>query len=177
MYRPVRLLLFTVMCCGILPGLAMAQNCNSNIPISRPDSRYVDNGDGTVTDTVTGLLWKQCAEGLSGSDCTGGAVNTYTWQQALQRTEDVNAGSAGENLGYTDWRLPNLKELRSLVELACDGPAINEAFFPGTPLTVFWSSSPAGTVGEARYVDFDEGGDDELGQTNARHVRLVRTGS
>lgn len=55
------------------------QTCNSNIPESTPTSRFTDNGNGTVTDTKTGIMWKRCAEGQiwTGSTCSGTAAG-YT---------------------------------------------------------------------------------------------------
>ena len=153
--------------------------CNADIPLTRPDSRYVDNGDGTVTDQVTHLMWKQCAEGLStavASCDTGGAI-AFTWQTALQRAADVNGGSAGENLGHQDWRVPNYKELMSLVETACDNPAINATRFPSTPSSSFWTASPATVFVNAVWgVDFAEGLGGFISKAMSDiSVRLVRS--
>lgn len=122
-------------------GPALAQTCQpASIPASTPDSQLQDNGDGTVTALKTGLMWKQCAEGLSGSDCaTGSLIEFNIWQQALQRAQTVNSG--GGYAGFTDWRVPNIKELASLTELQCMQPAINLTRFPNTPNNYFWSSS------------------------------------
>ena len=74
---------------------ALAQTCKDDIPASAPDSRFSANGDGTVTDKAMGLIWKQCAEGLSGDDCLTGGATTFTWQQALQHAADADfAGSS-----------------------------------------------------------------------------------
>jgi hypothetical protein len=118
-------------------GAGPGPDLRDDIPASAPDSRFTANGDGTVTDRATGLIWKQCAEGLSGANCLTGSAMTFTWQQALQHAEAaVFAGSAL-------WRLPNKKELASLVEQRCYDPAINDRFFPNTPVDDwFWSSSP-----------------------------------
>ena len=55
-------------------NVAQSQTCDPDKPITRPDSRYTDNGNGTVTDLVTGLMWKQCSEGFgtihTPCDCT-----------------------------------------------------------------------------------------------------------
>ncbi len=154
---------------------AAAQTCNDNIPLTRPDARYTAN-DGTVTDTVTGLMWKQCAEGLSGADCTTITGDlTYTWQQALEQAKTANDGVGFAT--HTDWRLPNLKELRSLVETACYSPAINETYFPATPPAIFWSSSPvASGSAHAWSVLFDGDGDAWNNKFLAARVRLVRAG-
>jgi hypothetical protein len=150
---------------------ALAQTCRDDIPASAPDSRFNANGDGTVTDRATGLIWKQCAEGLSGADCLTGSATTFTWQQALQHAEAaVFAGSAL-------WRLPNKKELASLVEQRCYLPAINSRFFPNTPSSWFWSSSPtAGDASYAWYVAFGSGYVSGYSRGYASYVRLVRGG-
>jgi len=57
---------------------------------------YIDNGDNTVSDEVTGLMWEKSMEKI-------------TWQEAIQRAETARSG------GYSDWRLPSLKELYSLI--------------------------------------------------------------
>ena len=63
---------------GVASGAAQAVTCLNGIPASNPDNIYTVHGDGTVTDTRTGLMWKQCLEGQtwSGSACAGGA---RTW--------------------------------------------------------------------------------------------------
>jgi len=106
--------------------------CKSTVTQTAPDSRYTDNNDGTVTDLITGLMWKQCSEGQStaSTSCDTGLAATYTWQLALQQAETINSG--GGFASYTDWRLPNRNELLSLVEFKCHSPAINTTFFPNT---------------------------------------------
>jgi hypothetical protein len=143
-----------------------AQICRDDIPATAPDSRFEDNGDGTVTDLATGLIWKQCTEGLSGRDCTTGSPSTFTWQQALQHAAD-----------NSPWRLPNKNELASLVERRCYRPAINTNFFPNTPWNWFWSSSTyAYSLGSAWYVDFGYGQVDDFVKFASEYVRLVREG-
>jgi len=66
------------------------------------DNDFVDNGDATITDRATGLMW--------GQDDSGQGLN---WQEALAWVAQRNAES---HLGYSDWRLPNAKELESLVD-------------------------------------------------------------
>lgn len=148
--------------------------CQSGIPLSTPGNELIDNGDGTVSDTATGLMWKQCSEGQGGTDCAGSAT-IYNWQSALQQAQSLNA--SGGFAGFTDWRLPNVKELRSLVEEACYDPSINEARFPNTPSMAFWSSSASAyNSSHAWYVHFY--GSSALGGDRSleANVRLVRGG-
>ncbi|MGR0481469.1 MAG: Lcl C-terminal domain-containing protein [Candidatus Electronema sp. V4] len=146
--------------------------CNSSIPASTPGSQLIDNGNGTITDSKTGLMWKQCIEGLSGSGCATGSAGSFTWQQALQQLGTVNAG--GGFAGHADWRLPNINELRSIVEEQCYNPAINATRFPNTPSLHFWSGSPvAVNSGYAWSVDFSLG-DSGYGNRNRNAVSAVR---
>ena len=142
------------------------QTCNEAVVATAPDSRFQDRGDGTVTDRKTGLTWKRCAEGLSGPDCADGSAETFSWQAALQQAADSD-----------QWRLPNKNELASLVERRCYDPAINEDFFPNTPSSAFWSSSPDAYFSSSAWlVNFLHGYVDYFGKNRDRRVRLVRAG-
>ena len=152
---------------------AEAQTCRTEteVPSTTPASRFLKHGNGTVTDTVSGLMWAQCAEGLSGSACTVGEAANFTWEEALIRARDSVLA------GYTDWRLPNLKELFSMVEERCVDPAINLAVFPNTPASYFWSASPSADSSHfAWIVGFMNGGADYGSRYSYSQVRLVRSG-
>jgi hypothetical protein len=69
----------------------------------------IDHGDGTVTDTETGLMWKRCSEGQSGVNCEEGKAEKFTWDEAVKRFKNV------EYAGYSDWRLPIIDELKTLL--------------------------------------------------------------
>lgn len=137
--------------------------CVSAIPASNPDSVYTTQtvaGVAVVTDNRSGLMWKRDQE-----------PGTFTWANALARAEAATDG------GYTDWRLPNLKELRSLVEECRVNPAINDTVFPGTSSSNVWSGSPhAYNSNLAWGVYFGYGYTDNYGRSNALSVRLVRGG-
>lgn len=156
----------------------IAQTCNTtNIEATTPTTRFTDNGDGTVTDKTTGLMWKKCSEGQTGADCTGDAAIASSWQGALKRAQDVNSGDEGFAAGHNDWRVPNIKELQSIVEEQCYDPAINLSVFPNTPSGWCWSSSPyAGDGNGAWVVGFDGGGDGWYVKGFNGYVRLVRSG-
>ncbi len=85
----------------------------------------VDNGDGTVSDNATGLMWAQEDNGAG-----------VTWEDALAYAEAMNAASY---LGYDDWRLPNAKELQSIVDYTrspgTTGSAAIDPLFSTTPIT------------------------------------------
>jgi hypothetical protein len=162
----------------VTPALVMAQTCNPYAPPARPDSRYINNLDGSVHDKYTGLMWMACSEGMSTSvtPCDTGLPGAYTWQQALQRAAAVNAGSA-PNYGYTDWRVPNIKELQSLIDIACYSPAINSSLFPGTLDQHYWSSTAYTTEpNKAWVVNFVHGELLRASKLNGYPLRLVRGG-
>lgn len=157
---------------------AAAQVCNSAIRASTPAADFVDNGDGTVTHAKTGLMWKKCAEGQRKAPlfnrCIGDAAY-YTWQGALQRANSLNAN--GGYADYTDWRVPNMNELTSIVEDKCYGPAINGKIFPDTPSTSFWSASPDAYFSFYAWIVYFVNGFDNFGyKYSDRAVRLVRGG-
>lgn len=165
---------FLILCC-IFSVVTAHAACNSNIPASTPDSQLIDNNDGTITDKKTGLMWKKCLEGVKGDNCEAGLPSSFTLQEALQQPGTVNA--SGGFADYTDWRLPNIRELRSIVEKQCYDPAINLNRFPATPNSYVWSGSPnADSSGLAWFVYF------YLGYSYISHryddlaVRLVRGG-
>jgi Protein of unknown function (DUF1566)/Viral BACON domain len=84
---------------------------------------YTNNGNGTVTDEATGLMWQQ------------ETPKVMTWEQALAYCVGLNLGS------YTDWRLPTIKELISLVDLSRYNPAINTTYFSNAVSSFYWSST------------------------------------
>jgi pimeloyl-ACP methyl ester carboxylesterase len=85
-------------------------------------ANLVDNGNGTVTDNRTGLMWQQ------------GEPGSMTWGNALSYCEGLSLG------GYSDWRLPNIKELESLTDDTRYSPAIDTSFFPNA-YAYYWSST------------------------------------
>jgi hypothetical protein len=82
----------------------------------------VDNEDGTITDTKTGLMWQK---NYFAPTC---------WKGAFCELEDMTLA------GYTDWRLPTHKELLSIVDNSSSNPSINETYFPNTASSNYWTS-------------------------------------
>lgn len=154
---------------------ANAQTCAlGSIHPSNPSSVYVvDSTNGLVTDTRTGLMWERCLTGLSGATCAG-TVYTTTWVGALNLAVSYNSSSYK---GYTDWRVPNLKELRSLVEECRVSPAINDVVFPNTPTGGVWSVSPDVNNLNNSLIVYFHTGESGLGlRTDSLPIRMVRGG-
>ncbi len=87
-------------------------------------AHFLDNGDGTVTDLLTNLIWQKTP-----------APDSMTWENALVFAENLNL--AGKN----DWRLPNIKELQSLNDEAFSNPSVNAGFFPNIGAKKYWSGT------------------------------------
>jgi len=169
---------FLILLLASLAAPLAAQTCPSGNPRVAPDSRYeVSTPDPSghpnervVRDLRTGLEWKQCSEGQTGTACTGTA-SSLSWSAAL------GAAQPATWAGHTDWRLPNINELSSLVETGCYSPSINTTVFPGTPNGHYWSSTTfVPNASDAWYAAFNGGGLVNGDKGGSRQVRLVRGG-
>jgi len=85
---------------------------------------YTDNGDGTVTDRCTGLTWQK-SDDFSYAD----------WDDTLRYCDALSFG------GYADWRLPNVRELQSIVLYGDNNPAIDTGTFSGSTDSTYWTST------------------------------------
>ena len=101
-----------------------------------PSPRFDDNGDGTVSDVLTGLIW------LRDADCFG----TMYWTEALTTTADLMTGSCeldDESL-QGDWRLPTIRELSSLIDFGESSPALVKGHpFADVRDGAYWTSTTA----------------------------------
>ncbi len=127
-------------------------------------------GEPVVEDNLTGLMWQGCAAGSSGTVCTSGGAAAMTWQAAVSYCENLDWG------GHLDWYLPNVKELRSIVDDRRVSPAI-DTVFRETPADNFWSSSSyAAEPSYAWRVTFASGRMGSVGKGNGSNVRCARSG-
>lgn len=121
-----------------------------------PIGRYAVSAD-TVKDNITGLVWQRT---LAPDDIYGSSVHKYC--------DDLQLG------GASDWRLPTVKELQTLLDVRAVGVKIDTNAFPSTPLRQFWSSSVYGT-GALWTVDFHAGHTFQFNTGYALRARCVRS--
>ncbi|MCU0579000.1 MAG: DUF1566 domain-containing protein [Desulfobacterota bacterium] len=128
--------------------------------VAWPSPRFTDNANGTVTDKLTGLIW------LRKANCFG----SRSWNQALSEANTLAAGYCGLTDGSTagQWRLPNLREMQSLIHYGFFSPALPNTSglgqwtegnpFEGVISVNYWSGTTTGaSTGHAWYVDLDYG--------------------
>lgn len=142
-----------------------------------PTSDFTDNGDGTVTHKTTGLTWKRCAEGQAWSNgtCEGAAPSymptSYTWAQASVLTSTY--------AGKSDWRLPTMAELTSIVEWESSSITMNATIFPSTHDSsgFFWAvTTAAANSTSGWFVRFLGGNSGTYLKSYPGQARLVRGG-
>ncbi len=142
-----------------------------------PSGRFVGSGasNNCVSDKLTGLMWVRDLNTVIIKGSTNG-IST-TWQNALGSVKQANDNSV--YCGYTDWRLPNLNELKSLVNYAKSSPAVwlNTEGFANVRANSYWSStSYAPNTSYAWYVYFDYGNVNAYVKDGNRYVWPVRGG-
>ena len=161
--------------CSLLPGISLAQNKVVVIPLMREAplepyaplaaespsaSAYFDNPmGGHVTDKATGLVWQK-----SDDD------DLKTWSEAREYCQNLELPSGG----WTDWRLPSVEELISIVDYGAHDPAINSVFW-GTEQLPYWSATTmADDSGGAQIVGFINGTVSWDYRSAEYYVRCVR---
>lgn len=139
----------------------------SGIAFSYQTADPAGNGDIVTIDNVTGLMW---ASDSNGAGCFNG--QTATWTEAITYCNDLDFA------GYSDWRLPNIRELKSLVDYGAESPAINEVYFPNMPGDIeFWSSTTYETYNENAWaIQFRSGKGVDYLKFKNKYLRGVRGG-
>ncbi|MCP5495271.1 MAG: DUF1566 domain-containing protein [Leptospiraceae bacterium] len=104
-------------------------------------SPFTDNGNGTITDVYSKLIWQKCSKGLSGNACKDGASSPEQWESAINYCNSLTLGGIVSG----SWRLPNINELYSLVIVYSNMsiPHIDHAAFPNSNTSGpgYWSST------------------------------------
>ncbi len=136
------------------------------------------NGDGYASDTDSGLMWEIKENGDNATDLNNpnDADNTYSWADLSTFIDNLNAISYA---GYSDWRLPNVKELETIIDLSVPepGPVVIQDVFINCRQDFYWTNTPdAADSSRAWAIDFSSAGEVTASKTNAYHVRAVRGG-
>ncbi len=123
------------------------------LPAPAFDRRIPALNEPVVRDSSTGLMWQGCSGGQSGEACEGDAENFGSWEQALEHCNTSDWG------GHSDWRLPSIKELQSIVDYGRYSPSIDSVNFPNTMVDdLYWSSTTkAGEPYKAWAIEYDVG--------------------
>jgi hypothetical protein len=141
-----------------------------------PNPRFADNGDGTVTDTLTGLMW------LKDAGCL-----RKTWDGALQTVADLNSNPGKFNCldysaRYSDWHVPSIRELESIVNFGESKTAswLNSNGFRNTKSSNYWSSTISQQTSLHQYawaLNMNSGADTTILRSTSLYVLPVRTSS
>jgi len=121
-------------------------------------AELIDNGDGTVTDTKTELVWQKAEAGL------------MPWKEAIAYCDTLVLA------GHSDWRLPDLSELKSLSDSIDDNPGINKAVFPDMNLGYYSSTTYSDNTSYAMVVSFGISAPGAADKNRSYYVRAVRGG-
>jgi len=133
--------------------------------------RFTDNADGTITDNATSLMWVKDG---TGAGANGGLSNG--WEAQIDFIEALTFAD------FSDWRMPNLKELISIVDYGQTSPAINTTYFTNTSLNDdYWTSTEDKTflpIDEIAFaVSFIGGRANGRAITDNLYIRPVRGGT
>ncbi|CAN2044425.1 exported hypothetical protein [Candidatus Magnetomoraceae bacterium gMMP-13] len=162
---------------GITTSYETGDDGDLQAGVEWPDPRFVDNSDGTVTDNLTGLIW------LQNANCPNAR---RTWQTALDDVVQLNTNGTmnGNNCGdtsnsgshQTDWHLPNINELLSLVDYSKYNPSLpDNHHFTNMQSEFYWSSSSNAYGNDGAWgVNFHYGYDGYSNKSSSCYVRAVR---
>jgi hypothetical protein len=154
-------------------SLASCLTANDNIITTTTDNRF-NEINGEIKDTQTGLIWQICSIGqyleeISGENNCLGVGNEYSWLEAFQIAKNERQKTQQK------WRLPNIKELHSIINIRCYEPAIDNTIFPNTFSSKYWSSSSSIDSNDAWAVFFGYGTLGVERKDSRLNIRLVRT--
>jgi hypothetical protein len=171
-------LLHVVIAGALLAALGVGTSVAA--PPSKTPPRFVDNGDGTVTDNQTGLMWEKKTDANVNDTyswtITNGAADGTMFTDFLPRMQCVIASGFTCGLaGHYDWRIPNIVELQTIVD--CSQPNCLDPIFGPTTISGYWSATTQDIFPDrAYYVYFFNGRPDWNYKTFALYVRAVRGG-
>ena len=134
-------LFFSMPVIGAEESICASDADDKNIQASTPTNQFDFTQDGnTVTDKKTGLMWARCPwnHHWELGSCVNDAFGQVSWASSLEKANDT---IATPYLTFSDWRVPNIKELSSIVERKCANLSINHKVFGGAASGVYWSNT------------------------------------
>jgi hypothetical protein len=156
---------------AVSPCVGTGQDGDTQMGIPWPEPRFSDNSNGTITDNLTGLIW------LKNANCSG----TKTWADALSSANTLASGACGLTDGSHagDWRLPNMNELKSLInwQEANSATWLNGLGFTSVQGHEYWvSTTYAGVISSAWTVHMWDGYRRYFNKSSGGYVWPVRGG-
>lgn len=129
------------------------------------DQILTDNGDGTVSDNTTGLMWAKDGNGLG---CNSGGLlsfaNAITWANGLSFA------------GHTDWRMPTIREAHTIINFSGFNPPVYNPPFVNMKPETYWTSTPHPLwSANGYYISYFDGRTTSQDKANALYVMAVRT--
>ncbi len=164
--------LFSFFLIGGLVLPVYAQKCDSSKSATAPFSQFGIAARATITDNKNDNTWLRCPVGMTwdGHSCEGISF-TYTWTGAVVAIDELNANN---HAGRSDWRLPTVEELNTVVERRCFKPAIDLKAFPYSPESGFWTDTTVeGAQPRAWVVHFLNGNQYIANKSQTWRLRLV----
>lgn len=173
--------LTTALAMACVSSSTIAQTCITNTPNIHEEGNFIDRKDGTILDVSTGLIWAKCNVGekfnADENSCSGSPINFTTWQDALNAASDSQNTTIGETSGF---RMPNIKELTSIVDYQCISPSIDTKVFISALNAPYWSNTPdvhnVNVSGgyEGLLIDFKDGQEVDSGASGMVLMRMVK---
>lgn len=140
--------------------------------IEWPEPRFIDHKDGTVTDTLTGLMW------LRDGEC----LNRKKWSDAVDAIARLNSdpgthSCSGYSAQYADWRMPNIKEMNSLLHYGAPDTAawLNSTGFSNMQKSWYWSSTTHSGAIRARMLHLAHGIETSSRKSKKNYTMAVRS--
>jgi len=159
---------------------AVGDDGGREIGVVWPNPRFSDHGNGTVTDKLTGLIWLKAGACARFYFLDIGAHNNRPWSSAIAACNQLVSGYCGLGDGSNagDWRLPNRKELDSLIDLGQAGLSPSSPLFASTVGDYYWSSSTYAILqANAWRVSFGGGMVYPDNKSTNQYVRCVKGGN
>lgn len=166
----------------LVSGVKTASTCGDSADRFIVSRNSTGTPDSTVYDSKSGLMWKQCTEGSEGAQCNLTSTVPFDTRRSEAATyifnwlKNVNENPATLGAGFSDWRLPSVKELASLVDRCSTSSRIDPTFFPNSmSFSYVTATKNVNDPSQFWFVNFFDG-TIAVGSATNKYIRLVRAG-